>query len=105
MYFDELRKEVIKMMNYEEMRKEFVKKVAKIQNWSQDDWDFLNEEYEPKLENGVSLSEGMGTAFDETVYDEKYHPHIITIIAYDEPIFDEDGDISDYKRIGYDFEF
>ena len=39
------------------------------------------------------------------IYDAANVQSIPTIIAYDEPIFDEDGDISDYKIIGYDFEF
>lgn len=94
------------MMTYEEMRKEFVKRVAKIQNWSKDDWDFLNEEYAPKLENGDDFGDNK-IYFEEKIYRKApYDYEIITIIAYYEPTYDSDGnDMFDDKIIGYDFEF
>lgn len=94
------------MMTYEEMRKEFTKKVAEIQEWTQNDWDFLNEECGPELENGEPLAEkfGTGTVFEENVYDKKNRPHKISIIEYSEPIYDEDGEICDCKTLGYDIE-
>lgn len=95
------------MMTYEEMRKEFVKKVAEIQEWTKNDWDFLNEECGPELENGEPLAEkfGIGTVFEEIIYDKKHCPHIIEIIEYVEQTYDSDGNISNYNTIGYDIEF
>lgn len=90
------------MMNYNEMVREFTKRVAEIEGWTQDDWDYIKK-VEPKLENGDGYKDCC--YFEEIVYyKNSIRYEIINITEYSEPIYDADGEIEDYKIIGYEID-
>lgn len=90
-----------KLLTYEEVKALYIQHLLKNDIITSDELDYIKDSIEFILENGTDGIEENTTHFD--VIDRTKDGRVIefSVVEYTEPILDEDGDIEDYKILGY----